>query len=299
MIDIHGVIPPLVTPFDETGAIAEDRLRDHVDFLIEAGVHGLFPGASIGELSNLNTDELETVTEIVVEQAAGRVPVFAGVGASGTLEAVERTERASEAGADALIAITPFFLETDQDGIRDHYARIAGATDRPILLYHLPNLTGQTLEVETVVDVAGSHDNVIGVKDSSGDLMWGSRVIGNTPDDFVYLQGYGALLLPSLVLGADGGITGTANVAPELLLEVYEAYTSSDLDRARTVQVDSVTPLAQALMSGTFPAGFKAGAALAGRDLGVPRPPAHDLSDAQRESLRAVMDDLDLLEDGQ
>ncbi|MFB6134721.1 MAG: dihydrodipicolinate synthase family protein [Halanaeroarchaeum sp.] len=298
MTDIHGVIPPLVTPFDESGAIAEDLLRDHVDYLVDAGVHGLFPGASIGELSNLNTEELETVTEIVVDQTAGRVPVFAGVGASGTLEAVERTERASAAGADVLIAITPYFLETDQQGIRDHYARIAAATDRPILLYHLPNLTGQSLAVDTVADVAAAHDNVIGLKDSSGDLMWGTRVLEATPEDFVYLQGYGALLLPSLVLGADGGITGTANVAPDLLLEIYDAYRTGDLDRAQTVQTEEVTPLAQSFMSGTFPAGFKAGARLAGRDLGVPRPPAHELSEAERESLRSVMADLDLLADG-
>ncbi|MFC7173248.1 dihydrodipicolinate synthase family protein [Haloplanus litoreus] len=215
MTDVRGIVPPLLTPFDEDGSIAEQRLRDHVDFLIDAGVHGLFPGASIGELSNLNTDELERVTTLVVEQAAGEVPVYAGVGASGTLEAVERTKRADAAGADVLIAITPYFLETDQAGLYDHYTRIADATDLPILLYHLPSMTGQTLDVDTVSELATDVDTVVGLKDSSGDLTWGSRVVANTPDDFAYLQGLGSLLLPSLVLGADGGVTGTANVAPD------------------------------------------------------------------------------------
>jgi 4-hydroxy-tetrahydrodipicolinate synthase len=298
MTDIRGIIPPLVTPFAEDGSIADDRLRDHVDFLIEAGVHGLFPGASIGELSNLNTDELERVTATVVDRADGSVPVYAGVGASGTLEAVERTRRADAAGADGLVAITPFFLETDQEGLYDHYARIADATDLPILLYHLPDMTGQTFAVDTVADLATAFDNVVGLKDSSGDLTWGSRIIGNTPDQFVYLQGLGSLLLPSLVLGADGGVTGTANVAPEPLLDVYEAYRAGDLDRARTTQVETVTPLADALMGGTFPAAFKQGARLAGRDLGVPRPPIQRLSESERTELHEVMDELDLLASG-
>jgi 4-hydroxy-tetrahydrodipicolinate synthase len=295
MTDVRGIVPPLLTPFDEDGSIADPQLRDHVDFLIDAGVHGLFPGASIGELSNLNTDELERVTTAVVDQAAGAVPVYAGVGASGTLEAVERARRAEAAGADRLISITPYFLETDQSGLYDHYARIADATDLPILLYHLPGMTGQTLEVDTVSDLAADIDAVVGLKDSSGDLTWGSRIMANTPDDFAYLQGLGSLLLPSLVLGADGGVTGTANVAPELLLDVYDAHRAGDLDRARATQVGAVTPLADALMGGTFPAGFKAAARLAGRDLGVPRPPVERLSEAERESLRATMDSLDLL----
>jgi len=295
MTDVRGIVPPLLTPFAEDGSIAEQRLRDHVDFLIDAGVHGLFPGASIGELSNLNTEELERVTCTVVDQAAGDVPVYAGVGASGTLEAVERARRADAAGADVLIAITPYFLETDQDGLYDHYARIADTTDLPLLLYHLPSMTGQTLDVDTVVDLATDLDAVVGLKDSSGDLTWGSRVVANTPDDFAYLQGLGSLLLPSLVLGADGGVTGTANVAPDPLLDVYDAYRAGELDRARTVQVETVTPLANALMGGTFPAGFKEGARLAGRDLGVTRPPVQDFSETERASLRDTMDSLGLL----
>jgi dihydrodipicolinate synthase/N-acetylneuraminate lyase len=295
MSDVRGIVPPLLTPFDEDGGIAERQLRAHVDFLIDAGVHGLFPGASIGELSNLNTDELERVTTVVVDQAAGDVPVYAGVGASGTLEAVERAERAAAAGADRLISVTPYFLETDQSGLYDHYARLADATDLPLLLYHLPSMTGQTLEVDTVADVATTLDTVVGLKDSSGDLTWGSRVMANTPDDFAYLQGLGSLLLPSLVLGADGGVTGTANVAPDPLLTVYDAYRAGELDRARAVQMETVTPLANALMGGTFPAGFKTGARLAGRDLGVTRPPARGYSETERASLRDTMDSLGLL----
>jgi 4-hydroxy-tetrahydrodipicolinate synthase len=295
MTDVRGIVPPLLTPFAEDGSIAEQRLRDHVDFLIDAGVHGLFPGASIGELSNLNTDELERVTRIVVDQAAGEVPVYAGVGASGTLEAVERTRRAEAVGADVLIAITPYFLETDQGGLYDHYARIADAADLPLVLYHLPSMTGQTLDVDTVADLAVDLDAVAGLKDSSGDLTWGSRVMANTPDDFAYLQGLGSLLLPSLVLGADGGVTGTANVAPDPLVDVYDAHRTDDIDRARAVQMETVTPLANALMGGTFPAGFKEAARLAGRDLGVPRPPVGSFSEAERASLRDTMDSLGLL----
>lgn len=295
MTDVQGIVPPLLTPFAEDGSIAEQLLRDHVDFLIDAGVHGLFPGASIGELSNLNSDELERVTSIVVDQAAGDVPVYAGVGASGTLEAVERARRADSAGADVLISITPYFLETGQSGLYDHYARIADVTDLPILLYHLPSMTGQSFDVDTVADLATNIDTVVGLKDSSGDLAWGSRVMANTPNDFVYLQGLGSLLLPSLVLGADGGVTGTANVAPAPLLEVYDAYRADDLARARTVQVETVTPLADALMGGTFPAGFKEAARLTGRDLGVPRPPVQGFSEDERASLRDTMDSLGLL----
>lgn len=292
---MHGIIPPLVTPFNDDGTIADNLLRDHVDFLVESGVHGIFPGASIGEMSNLNTDELGRVTESVVDQVDGEIPVYAGVGASGTLEAVERAQQAEEIGADVLIAITPYFLETDQQGLKNHYSQIANAVDVPVLVYHLPDMTGQPLEVETVVDLASAHDNIAGIKDSSGNLTWASQVIANTPEEFVYLQGYGTLLLPSLVLGADGGINGVANVAPDLPLEVYETYHNGELETAKEVQLNEVTPLAQSFMAGTFPAGFKEGARLAGHDLGVPRPPEHELSESERESLREVMDGLDLL----
>lgn len=295
MVDLRGIIPPLVTPFAEDGSIAEQLLRDHVDFLTDAGVHGLFPGASIGELSNLNTDELERVTNTVVNQTTGDVPVYAGVGASGTLEAVERTQRADSAGADVLISITPYFLETDQTGLRDHYVSIANATDLPILLYHLPSMTGQTLDIDTVADLATDIDTIVGLKDSSGDLTWGSQVMANTPDDFTYLQGLGSLLLPSLVLGADGGVPGTANVAPDPLLDIYDTYRAGNLNRARTVQIKTVTPLAEALMNGTFPAGFKEAIRLIGRDLGVSRPPVQGFSEDERESLYDTMDSLGLL----
>lgn len=295
MTDVRGIIPPLLTPFDEDGSIAEKRLRDHVDFLSNAGVHGLFPGASIGELSNLNTDELERVTRIVVDQSGEEVPVYAGVGASGTLEAVERAQRADAAGADVLIAITPYFLKSEQRGIYDHYARIADATDLPLVLYHIPSMTNQNLAVETVADLATDIDTVVGLKDSGGDLSWGSRIITNTPEDFAYLQGLGSLLLPSLVLGATGGVTGTANVAPEPLLDVYNAYHAGKFDKARAVQMETVTPLASTLMSKPFPAGFKTAARLAGRDLGVSRPPVQRLSEAERASLREIMTSLGFL----
>ncbi|MFB6114564.1 MAG: dihydrodipicolinate synthase family protein [Halodesulfurarchaeum sp.] len=296
MTDIEGIIPPMLTPFDEEGAIAEDRLRDHVDFLVDSGVHGLFPGASVGELTNMNTDELETVTEITVDQAEGECPVYAGVGASGTKEAVERTRRASEAGVDGVVAVTPFYLETDQEGLRTHFSRIAAVADVPVILYHIPGFTGQPLAVDTVVSIAESEENVVGIKDSSGELMWGARILRNSPDTFDYLQGHGPLFLPSLSLGASGVMPATANIAPEFVLDVYESFENGDLERAREIQLERVLPLQQTAMVGTFPAGFKAAARMTGHDLGFVRSPAHGLTDSERESIRSGLESLGLLE---
>lgn len=295
MTEVKGIIPPMLTPFEENGDISEDRLRTHVDFLIDGGVHGLFPGASVGELTNMNTEELDRVNGIVVDQATDECPVYAGVGASGTRETVERARRAEAAGADGVVVVTPFYLETDQEGLKNHYSRVADAVDLPVILYHIPAFTGQPMEVGTVASLAEREENVVGLKDSSGDVMWGARVIEATPEDFAYLTGHGPLLLSSLVLGAEGAMPATANITPEALVEVYNSFTESDLDRARKVQQERVLPLQQTVDTGTFPAGFKAAAKLSGLDLGVTRSPAHDLSDEELESVREGLKSLGLL----
>lgn len=294
MNSVHGIIPPLPTPFDESGEIDENLLRDHVEFLLTAGVHGVFPGSSLGEVSSLNTDELTRVIRIVVDQVDGRVPVFAGTGASGTKETIRRSELAIEAGADFLIVVTPYFLSPSEGGFRQHYADVANTSSVPILLYHVPGLSGQSLSAETVIEIANNNDNIIGIKDSGGDLIWGSQIIKGTAEDFIYLQGYGGLLLPSLVVGADGGVTGTANIAPKLLLDVFEAYQNEQMERARKLQIEKVTPLAEELMCETFPAGFKIAGELTGRDLGVPRSPVSGVPDADAESIRSTLHSLGL-----
>lgn len=294
MNSVHGIIPPLATPFDESGEINESLLREHVEDLLTAGVHGVFPGSSLGEVSSLNTDELTRVIRIVADQVDGRVPVFAGTGASGTKETIRRSELAIEVGADFLIVVTPYFLSPGEEGFRQHYADVASASSVPILLYHVPALSGQSLNAETVIEIADNNDNIIGIKDSGSDLIWGSQIIQGTAEDFVYLQGYGGLLLPSLVLGADGGVTGTANIAPELLLDVFDAYQNGQMERARKIQMEKVTPLAEELMCETFPAGFKLAGELAGRDLGSPRSPVDGVPDGDAESIRSTLHSLGL-----
>lgn len=293
MSEFDGITTPMVTPFDDRGDVDEERLRDHVSFLVDAGVHGLFPGASLGEFGQLSTGELRRITAVTVEAVDGDVPVYAGTGAAATDEAVRRTRTAAEVGADGVVVVTPYYAAEDQRGLRAHYDRVAEATDLPVILYQIPALTGQQFDVETVARLDEAHDNVVGLKDSSGDLGWAEELIRKTSDEFAYLQGIDSLVLPSLAIGAEGGVNGTTNVAPAFLLEVYDRFRAGDVDGARVAQMNGVNPLAEACGVGHFPAGFKYAASALGRDLGRNRDPVRPLSNDEKAEVRSLLREVD------
>ena len=267
----RGIIPAMVTPFTADDRVNEQSLRKLTNYLIDGGVHGLFAVGSQGEFWALDIKEKQQVIEIVVEETDGRVPVYAGTGATTTREAVQLTRMAEKAGADALSVITPFFVSPSQGELMELYTAVAEATSLPVLLYNNPGRTGVNLTVDTTVRLA-SIDNIVGIKDSSGDLQLAAEFIRCTDDDFYVLMGRDTLIYGGLLYGAAGSIAASANVKPSLGVEIYEAFFEGDLKRSLQAQ-HALAPLRIAFGLGTFPSVVKEAVNLIGIDVGPCRSP--------------------------
>jgi len=290
----RGIIPAMVTPFDKQGKVSEGGLRKLVDYLIEGGVHGLFPVGSQGEFYALEREEKKKIMEIVLDQAKGKVPVYAGTGAITTKEAVTLTKMAEDIGVDAASIITPFFISPTQDELYEHYLAIAKSTNLPILLYNNPGRTGVNLSVDLVSRLSKIY-NIVGIKDSSGDLTLTSEYIRKTDDDFSVLAGRDTLIYGTLLYGGKGSIAATANVAPKLVVEIYEVYIKGDIEKAKEAQVN-LAPLRLAFSLGSFPVVIKDALRLIGIDVGLARGPVKSLGKVKQGKLRNVLQQMGLLE---
>jgi len=283
----RGIIPAMATPFTADGELNEEALRQLTRHLIEGGVHGLFATGSQGEFWALTPDERQRVWEIVLEETEGRVPVYAGTGAVTTREVMELNRRAEEVGVDAVSIITPFFVRPTEAELEAHYRSIAEATSLPILLYNNPGRTGVNLSAELVARLA-EVENIVGIKDSSGDLTLTAEYIRLTPDDFAVLSGRDTLIFAGLAHGTKGAIAATANVVPALVVEIYEAFQAGEIERARRAQ-ERLAPLRLAFGLGSFPVVVKEALELIGIPAGPCRGPVGPLPPEKRAELRRVL----------
>jgi 4-hydroxy-tetrahydrodipicolinate synthase len=292
-MEIKGIIPAMVTPLDENQELDEPGLRQLVNYLIDGGVHGLFAVGSQGEFYALTPEEKKRVWEITAEETAGRVPVYAGTGAITTRQVIELNKIAEDAGADAVSIITPMFISPTQDELYEHYVAVADATSLPVILYNNPGRTGLDLSAGLVSRLAG-HPNVVGIKDSSGDLSLTNEYVRLTGDDFHVLMGRDSLIFAALLMGVKGAIAATANVAPSLVAEIYEAVVAGDLERGLAAQ-NGLTPLRMAFGLATFPVVVKDAMEMIGLSAGPCRAPVRSITGENREKLRSVLEGMALL----
>jgi 4-hydroxy-tetrahydrodipicolinate synthase len=290
-----GIIPAMVTPIDDMGCINESALRKLTNHLIDGGVHGLFPVGSQGEFFSLTFAEKEEIIRIVVDETRGRIPVYAGTGAVTTREAIETTKMAQDLGVNAVSVITPYFLIPSQKELIAHYTAIAKACpDLPILLYSNPDRTQVPFPISTVLELA-AVDNIIGIKDSSGDMsMTGEYIRLTRGMNFHVLMGRDTLIYAALCYGAAGSICATGNVDPRVPVEIYEAFIVGDHKRALEAQY-SLAPLRIAFGLGTFPAVIKEALTMIGIEAGPAIHPVGSLSPENREKLRKVLADMGML----
>lgn len=284
-----GIIPAMATPCDRWGNVNESALRQLVNHLIAGGVHGLFPIGSQGEFYALTQQQKQRVLEVVVDETRGRVPVYAGTAALTTRETIELTKMAEAVGCTTVSILTPFFTNLSQRELRDYYVEIAKAVpNMPILLYSNPARCKVNLNVETVVELA-QVDNIVAIKDSSGDLSLTGEYIRTTQSlDFQVLAGRDTLIYASLCYGASGSIAATANIDPALLVTIYEAFQAGDHKRALEAQY-KLAPLRLAFELGTFPVVMKEALKMMGIDAGEPIHPVLPMSDEGRAKLRQVL----------
>ncbi|RBI63664.1 4-hydroxy-tetrahydrodipicolinate synthase [halophilic archaeon] len=289
---LRGVYPAMTTPFRD-GSIDYEQLRDDARRLEAAGVDGLVPVGSTGESATLSHDEHVRVVEAVVDVVD--VPVVAGAGSNATREALELARRSADAGADALLLISPYYNKPEPDGMEAHYRAVADEVDLPQILYNVPSRTGRNVDVETAVSLA-SHENVVGYKAASGDLGRIGEVVERTTDEeFAVLSGDDALTLPMLAVGATGAISVAANVEPERTCAMVEHALSGDFESARELHRE-LGPLFRELFVETNPIPVKAAMELRGYGPGELRSPLSPLSDEHRDDLAAILDELDRTE---
>jgi 4-hydroxy-tetrahydrodipicolinate synthase len=284
----------MVTPLTQGDELNLPALRRLTDYLIEGGCHAVFATGSQGEFWAFSAEEKQRVWETVVEAAAGRVPVYAGTAAVTTREAVTLTGLAERAGVDAVSVLTPYFISPNDAQLSDHYRAIADSTSLPVLLYGNPARTGVKLSIDLVARLA-EVENIVGIKDSTGDLELASEYIRAVPHEFSVLMGRDTLIYAALVSGAKGAIAATGNVCPALVAQIYDRFVAGDLEGAHQAQ-QQLAPLRMAFSWGTFPVVIKEALDLMGMQAGPGRAPVGPLSGEQRERLRGVLQGMGLMQ---
>ena len=283
-----GIIAAMVTSMFDDETLNEKEIRNQVDRQIAAGVDAVFCLGTNGEFYIQSREEKLQVIKTVVDQAAGRVPVYAGTGCPGTKATIELSLRAKELGADVLSIISPYFAAISQKEIYDHYAAIAQAVDLPIVMYNMPARTGNNIDPETVEKLA-DIPNIVGVKDSSGNWDNLKAYIERTRGkEFSVLSGNDSLILPTLKEGGAGGITAVANIYPETMVSIYKKFVAGDLEGAQAAQ-DSIAPIRACFKFGNPNTVTKRATNLRGFPVGPCRAPFSYLSDEAVEAIKKVL----------
>lgn len=280
--NFQGTFTALITPFRD-GEIDEPALRNLVEFQIAGGVAGLVPCGTTGEAVTMTDAERERVIAIVIEQAAGRVPVVAGTGGNDTRRSIEATRSAHAAGADAALVVVPYYNKPTQAGMIAHYTAIAEATDLPLILYNVPGRTGVNMTAETVLRLA-EFPTVVSIKEASGSLDQVSEIIGGAPGGFAVLSGDDSLTLPMMSIGAAGVISVVSNIVPAAVSQLTNAALLGDFARARSLHHE-LFDLMRSMFIENNPTAVKTAASMLGLCSGELRLPLTELGSASRRRL--------------
>lgn len=294
--DIRGIYPPLPTFFDEDEELDLATLRTHVSRLKEKGIRNFVALGSNGEAVHLEPDERHAVIATVREAAGPEAQVLAGAGTNSTRGTIALCRLAAEAGADIALVLPPHHYRSRMDAaaLRAHYQAVADASPVPVMIYNMPgNAAGIDLDAETVLALA-THPNIVGLKDSSGNVAKLAEVVAGARPDFVALAGSAGFLLPALVVGARGAIAALANVAPRECLQLMALHERGELGEARTLQARLVPPNT-VVTSGYGVAGLKAALQFVAHYGGEPRRPLAPLGQGERVRLRGLLAEADLL----
>lgn len=291
---LQGIFTPNIVPLDGAGNIHEGELRRYTDWLIDRGVHGLYPNGSTGEFLRFTAEERREIIAIMVDQAAGRVPILAGAAEANTRETIKACEYYHELGARAVAIVAPFYYRLSPASVFAYFEEIANHSPIDITLYNIP-MFASPIDVPTVQRLSEECPRVVAIKDSSGDLPHMMRMIQavrpNRPD-FSFLTGWDAALMPMLLIGCDGGTNATSGVVPEITRQLYDLTLAGKIERAREVQYKLLNLFDTMIYSAEFPEGFREALQLRGINTGRGRQP---LSPGQRVDLEALSKTLQCL----
>ena len=288
-LNLRGIFPPIPTPFIK-GNVAYDKLILNVKKWNKTGIRGFVVLGSNGEYVYLSEEEKRKIVKTVIKKAAKGKLIIAGTGCESTRETIKLTKDCAQLGADLALVVTPFYYggKINTKVLINHYTTIADNSPIPILLYNVPKFTHINLGVD-IVSMLSKHPNIIGIKDSSGDLSLMVSYIQSTPKNFKIWVGCDTLILAALIYGAAGAVAASASVVPDLVVSIYEHYKKGDLAKALEAQY-RLAPLRRMFTLGsTNTAMLKAAANLLGLEVGDPIAPVHKLSDEKEEQLRALL----------
>ncbi len=288
----QGSLVALVTPFRD-GQVDEPKLRELVEFHVANGTDAIIPCGTTGESPTLSHDEHKRVVEVVIEAARGRVPVVAGTGSNSTAEAIDLTAHAKKAGAAGALVVNPYYNKPTQEGLYRHFKAIAEGVDIPILVYNIQSRTAVNVETDTLARLA-KIPNIVGVKEASGSLDQMTQVILACGPDFSVLSGDDNLTLPLMAVGGRGVVSVVANIVPRDTAEMVHAALEGDWKRARDL-FHRLFPLCRAMFIETNPIPVKEAMAMLGMIAPEFRLPLCRMADANRERLKAVLQQYGLL----
>lgn len=284
---ISGSLVAIITPFKKN-EIDYESLTKLIEFQIAGGTHGIVPCGTTGESPTLSHDEHRDVIKHTIQVVDKRIPVIAGTGSNSTEEAINLTNYAHQAGADAALVIVPYYNKPTQEGMFQHFKAVASSTDIPIILYNVPGRTGSNMLPETVARLKSKCSNIIGIKEASGSITQASDIISQCGTEFLLFSGEDALNFPLLSIGAKGFITVTANVVPNDVADLYNKFVARDYNKCRDLHY-KLLPLNEALFIETNPIPVKRALALMNRiEMGC-RLPLCEMSKTHLDKLKSVL----------
>ncbi len=282
----------MITPFKD-GQVDEMAYAELIEWQVAEGIHGIIPCGTTGESPTLSHDEHKRVVEIAVEAAAGRVPVMAGAGSNATAEAVEFTQHAAKAGADAVLSVTPYYNKPNQEGLYQHYQTINDAADIPVIIYNIPGRSVINMTDETLGRLA-TLPNIAGIKDATGDLARVASIKQHVDDDFILFSGEDITAVGFNAMGGQGVISVTSNIAPKACAEIQNLCLKGDYAEA-TRRHNALVPLHLAMFCDANPVPVKYAALLLGKAVEEVRLPLVLLDDAKKQLIRSAMERAGLL----
>lgn len=289
-MNFGNIATAMVTPFDKNENIDFQKLSKLIDYLINNGTDSLVVAGTTGESPTLSEEEKVALIQYSVKEAAGRVPIIAGAGSNNTKASIKLTKKAEEAGADAVMLVTPYYNKPSQEGMYRHFRAIAEETSLPVMLYNVPGRTAASLAPETTIRLA-EIPNIIAIKEASGDLDAITKIVAETPEDFAVYSGDDSLTLPALSVGARGIVSVASHIIGPEMQEMIKHYTEGNTAQAALIH-QKLLPLMKGLFAAPNPSPLKTALQLKGLDVGSVRLPLIPLNEDERLRLSSLMNGL-------
>lgn len=284
----------IITPFNEDGSINFDAFGKIIEDQIAGSTDAIIVCGTTGESSTMNDEEHIATIKYCVDKVAGRVPVIAGTGSNCTREAVNMSVKAEEVGADGLLCVTPYYNKCTQEGLYQYYKAISDAVNIPIIMYNIPGRTGTTIQPETAVRIAKKVENVVAIKEASGNISAVAKLASLSDGCIDIYSGNDDQVLPLLSLGAKGVISVWSHVAPKKVHDMVYAFLEGDIETAKKLQLEAIDVI-DALFCEVNPIPVKAAMNMLGYDAGIVRAPLTELTDAHKEVLRKALENYGVL----